>query len=241
MQVKIRLDKFLSLAGLGSRRSINSILKSKQVRVNGVIITSPHYKIDPEKDYITYKEVSVSYKNFLYYKMYKPVGVITSTKDKDTTVMDILPKDLLGYKGIFPAGRLDKDAEGLLILTNDGELAHRITHPKWKVPKIYEIIIDKPLQKEDKSALEEGVLLKEGKTLPTQIEYLDNTGSNLKITVYEGRYHLIKRIFKKLGYRVLKIKRIAIGNVFLEDLKPGEIRLLSPSEIESLKKALRLR
>lgn len=233
------MDKFLSSAGLGSRRYIISIIRSKQVKVNGETITSPNYKIDPEKDYITYKEIPISYKKFFYYKMYKPIGIITSTKDKDPTIMDLLPKDLLGYKWIFPAGRLDKDAEGLLILTNDGELAHRITHPKWKLPKIYEIVIDKPLQKEDKSTLEEGVHLKEGKTLPSQVEYFNDTGTTLKITLYEGRYHLIKRMFRKLGYRVLKIKRIAIGPILLEDLKPGEYKLLSPSEIEALKKALR--
>ncbi len=237
----MRLDRFLSIAGLGSRREVLSLIRSGKVKVNGKIITSPDYKIDPLSDQIYYEERLIEPKNFFYYKLYKPKGIITSTKDKERTVLDLLPTDLPGFKKIFPAGRLDKDAEGLILLTNDGELAHRLTHPKWKIPKVYEVKIDKSLKEEDKIELEKGVDLKEGRTLPCEIAFLDATKTYLQITVREGRYHLLKRIFGKFHYTVQSIKRIALGPIRLGDLKPGEWKPLSREEVEALKTALKLR
>jgi pseudouridine synthase len=236
--MKIRLDKFLSICGLGSRREVIRLINSKKIRVNQKIIIDPSFKIDPEKDLIFYEEKPLFYQKFYYYKFYKPKGVITSTKDKETNIFDLLPKDLPGLKELFPAGRLDKDAEGLILLTNDGELAHRVTHPRWKLPKTYIVEIDKPLEEKDKIAIEEGIELKEGKTKPTQITLLNSEKKQLKITVTEGRYHLLKRLFGKRGYKVLSIKRIAIGPIQLEDLKPCEIKKLSEEELLSLRSEL---
>ncbi|MFN4131668.1 MAG: pseudouridine synthase [Caldimicrobium sp.] len=238
--MKIRLDKFLSLAGLGSRKKVQSLIKEKTIKVNGKIITTYDFKIDPERDDVFFNEIPIKYERFFYYKLYKTQGTITSTKDKEKTVLDLLPKDLPGLNKIFPAGRLDKDAEGLILLTNDGELAHRITHPKWKLPKVYEVTLDKPLKEEDKCLLQKGIELKEGKTQPAIIEFLDTKKTFIKITVIEGRYHLLKRMFGKLGYKVLKIKRIAMGPIALEDLKPGEWKPLRDEEIKAVKEALKL-
>lgn len=236
--MKIRLDKFLSLAGLGSRREVRTLILQKKIKVNQAIVILPDLKIDPEEDKIYFKDKEIKYQRFYYYKLYKPIGILTSTRDKDKTVKDLLPSDLPGYRELFPAGRLDKDAEGLILLTNDGELGHRITHPKWKLPKVYEIEIDKPLEEEDKIQIEEGVGLKEGKTKPAKLELLTPQKTKLKIEVTEGRYHLLKRIFGKLGYRVLKIKRIKIGPLKLGNLQPGEWRLLTEEEVLALKKLL---
>ncbi len=235
----IRLDKFLSLAGFGSRREVSQLIRSYRVKVNDKIIISPSFKFDPQKETIFVDGHLIPYCQFYYYKFYKPLGVLTSTKDKEKTIMDLLPSKLPGRRKIFPVGRLDKDAEGLILLTNDGKLAHFLLHPKWKVSKVYEVEIDAPLREEDKLSLEEGIELKDGPTLPSQIEFLDPKKSLIKITVLEGRYHLLKRIFKKLGYSVLKIKRIAFGPLFLGDLKPVEVRALTWEEIKALKEAIK--
>ena len=236
--MKIRLDKFLSNLGLGSRKEVLKLIKSKKIKVNQEIVRDPSFKIDPERDIVFYENRPFTYQKYFYYKFYKPKGVITSTKDKDKTIFDLLPSDLPGYKTLFPAGRLDKDAEGLILLTNDGELAHRITHPRWKLPKVYEIEIERPLTDADKLAIEEGIELKEGKTKPAKISLLNSERTLLEITVYEGRYHLLKRVFGKLGYKVLSIKRIAIGPVSLGDLKPCEVRTLSKEELDLLRAQL---
>lgn len=236
--MKIRLDKFLSDCGLGSRKEVLKLIKAKKIKVNQKIIKDPDLKIDPERDLVFYEEKLLVYQRFFYYKFYKPRGVITSTRDKEKTIFDLLPETLPGYKKLFPAGRLDKDAEGLILLTNDGELAHRLTHPRWKIPKVYEIKIDKPLKEEDKIAVEKGVELKEGRTKPAKISFLNSEKTLLETTVYEGRYHLLKRLFGKLGYKVLSIKRIAIGPLKLEDLKPCEIKSLGKEEVALLRAQL---
>ncbi|BAU24141.1 RNA-binding protein S4 [Caldimicrobium thiodismutans] len=233
--MKLRLDKFLSLAGLGSRKQVKTLILKGKIKVNQEIIFQPDIKIDPEMDRVSFEGKEIKYQKFYYYKLYKPPEVLTSTKDKEKTVKDLLPPDLPGYRELFPAGRLDKDAEGLILLTNDGELGHRITHPKWKIPKVYEIEIDKSLEEEDKIQIERGVDLKEGKTKPAKIEFLSLQKTRLKIEVTEGRHHLLKRIFGKLGYRVLKIKRIEIGPLKIGDLQPGEWKPLTEKEISALK------
>jgi len=238
----MRLDKFLSHIGYGSRKEVAVLIKRGKVKVNSQVIKDPSFKVNPEKDIIEVSEKRLELKSSLfYYKFYKPKGYVTSTKDPSSpTIMEIIPQDLPGYSKIFPAGRLDKDAEGLLILTNDGTLAHRIIHPKWKLPKVYEVKISPELKEGDKEVLEKGVELSDGKTLPCKLRILNEEKTELEITVYEGRYHLLKRMFGKLGYRVLHIKRIAVGPIKLEDLKEGEIRPFTEKEIEDLKKSLKL-
>lgn len=235
-----RLDKFLTLCQLGSRREVLRLIKEGRVFVNDRPVRDPGYRVDPERDRVSFEGRLLIPKYAFYYKFYKPKDIITSTRDREETVIDLLPKDLPGRGDLFPAGRLDKDAEGLILLTTDGELAHRTTHPKWKLPKVYEILLDSPLSEEAKKSAEEGVELKEGKTAPAKIQFLNSERTLLKVEVTEGRHHLLKRLFGKLGYRVLNIKRIAIGPVKLEDLREGEVRPLTEEEVSALKRLLRL-
>jgi len=235
---KLRLDHFLSQASLGSRREVLRLIKGKKIRVNERVITDPAFKVDPQRDLVLFENRPLSYQPFFYYKFYKPQGVVTSTRDREKTIFDLIPGKLPHREELFPAGRLDKDAEGLIVLTNDGEMAHRMTHPRWKLPKVYEVCLDKPLKAEDKLAIEAGLELKEGKTLPCEIYLLDKEGLRLKMIVREGRYHLIKRLFGKRGYLVKHLKRIAIGPVELGDLKPGEIEGLKEEELEKLRSLL---
>jgi pseudouridine synthase family len=242
LQGTIRLDKYLTHIGVSSRREAVKLIKAGKVKVNSKKVFDPAFKVNPEEDVVEVEGFrKIPFQEHFYYKFYKPKGCITSTKDKEPTIIELLPQDLPGFKRLFPAGRLDKDAEGLLILTTDGELAHRIMHPKWKLEKRYEVLLDKPITYEDIKRLEEGIELKEGKTLPARIKVLAEDRKFLEVAVREGRYHLIKRMFGKLGYQVLFLKRIAIGPVRLGDLKPAEAMPLSQEELESLKTLLGLK
>lgn len=237
----LRLDKFLSLSGFGSRKTVWHLIKKGKVKVNSQIIKDPSFKINLPKDLVEVEELRIPSTIKFYYKMYKPKGYVTSTKDPhQPTIMELIPKDLPGYRELFPVGRLDKDTEGLLLLTNDGILTHRILHPKWKIPKLYEVELSEALKEEDKMVLERGIELSDGKTLPSKLWYLNSEKTKVKVEVYEGRYHLLKRMFGKLKYKVLKLKRIAIGNISLGDLKEGELRALSFQEERDLKKLLNL-
>ena len=239
--VKIRLDKLLSSQGLGSRKEVLKLIKQGRVKVNQVTITKPDTKVNPSKDLVQVDGKEIVWKRHLYYKLYKPSGYITSASDKDgPCVLELLPEKLSKLKGLFPVGRLDKDAEGLLLFTNNGELAHRILHPKWKLPKVYEVKLDKPLEEKAKRTIELGVKLKEGLTKPAKVKVLSEDASLVKITVYEGRYHLIKRLFASQEYRVIRLKRIQVGCISLEDMKPGELRELSSIEVKELKSLLKL-
>uniref|UniRef100_A0A7V5XEZ0 Pseudouridine synthase n=1 Tax=Thermodesulfobacterium geofontis TaxID=1295609 RepID=A0A7V5XEZ0_9BACT len=238
----MRLDKFLSTLGLASRRGVVHLIRNGKVKINGKKVTNPGVKVNPDKDLIEVegKSVKSNLKGY-YYKFYKPKGYVTSKADKNPTVMNLLPSDLPGLGRIFPVGRLDKDAEGLLIFTDDGLLAHRIMHPKWKLTKTYYVQIDKEITEEDLKRLEEGVELSDGKTLPCKISVLDSSQKFLQVEVREGRYHLIKRMFGKLGYKVLELKRIAIGPIKLGSLKPLQIISLSSEELRLLKEAVGLK
>ncbi len=242
MQGIIRLDRYLTKLGLVSRREAVKLIKAGKVKVNGKRVFDPALKVNPTQDVVEIEGFPQSpFQENFYFKFYKPKGYITSTKDKEATIIDLLPEDLPGLKRLFPAGRLDKDAEGLLILTTDGELAHRIMHPKWKLEKRYEVLLDKPITDDDIKRLEEGVELKEGKTLPARVKTLTEDRKSLEVVVREGRYHLIKRMFGKLGYQVLSLKRIAIGPVCLGELKPAEVLPLSEEELEGLRNLLGLK
>uniref|UniRef100_A0A7V4JR26 Pseudouridine synthase n=1 Tax=Thermodesulfobacterium geofontis TaxID=1295609 RepID=A0A7V4JR26_9BACT len=238
----MRLDKFLSNLGIASRKEAVHLIRKGKVKINGEKVTNPGAKINPDLDLIEVEGTLVkSNLKGYYYKFYKPKNYITSKSDKDPTVMDLLPLNLPGLKKVFPVGRLDKDAEGLLIFTDDGLLAHRIMHPKWKLTKTYYVQIDKEITEKDLKKLEKGVELSDGKTLPCKISILDTTRKFLQVEVKEGRYHLIKRMFGKLGYKVLELKRVAIGPVKLGNLKPSQIISLSLEEIRLLKEAVGLK
>ncbi len=241
---KIRLDKFLSHLGFGTRKEIKKLLKQGLVTVNDQIVKKP-VLVDPDKDIVKIEEEPIKYREHFYYMLNKPQGYITATKSQEhSTVLDLMYEEPVVDK-LFPVGRLDIDTEGLLIITNDGQLSHRLTHPKWEIEKEYYAVVKGDISKENLSKYEkEGIELEKGlKTKPFKIEIIstDRDRSHIKITVTEGKYHIVKRIMEKLGFPVLYLKRIRIGSLSLdENLETGEYRELTEDEINQLKKLVKL-
>lgn len=230
----MRLDRFLSEAGAGSRSEVKQAIKNGLVSVNGSIIKDAGCRIEEAKDAVCLKGQLVSFSKYHYYMLYKPAGVVTATKDnRQKTVLELLTD--IPVKGIFPVGRLDKDTEGLLLLTDDGALAHELLSPKKHVGKTYLAEIRSPLSLEAASALKQGVDIGDEKvTAPAKVEFLEET--RILITIEEGRYHQIKRMFKAVGNEVLYLKRLSMGSLMLDkNLKKGEYRPLTEAEIEALK------
>ncbi len=242
METLLRLDKFIAIACGVSRKKAQQLIQEGLVQVNGKVVKNSFNKINYQKDLVFLDNKPLNVKSLkVYYLFHKPPGVITSTKDRGKTVIDLLPEDLPLRQEIFPVGRLDKDTTGLLLLTNDGELAHRLTHPKWKIPKGYFCLLDNPLEEDIKAMIESGVDLSDGKTMPCEITFLSEDHRWLKIVVFEGRYHLIKRLFKRFGLKVLQLKRITFGPLELGNLKEGDFRELTEEEVELLKRSVNLK
>ena len=231
----MRLDKFLSECGICSRSESKIFIKKGMITVNGKKAAKGEEKIDPDNDEIMFKGQKIIYAEFEYYMLNKPAGVVSATEDKnDKTVIDLLPKP--HAKDIFPVGRLDKDTEGLLIITNDGETAHRLLSPKKHVDKTYFVRTSGgEIGTEEVEKLENGVDIGEEKlTLPAEIEILKNGEiSESLLTIREGKFHQVKRMFKAVGREVIYLKRISMGNIKLdESLEKGECRKLSEDEIK---------
>jgi len=227
-------------SGIAPRKKIRAFIRTGRVVVNGEVIKSPSFKIDPSKDKILVDGKPVVVEFQIYIALYKPKGYVTSAVDQHhPTVFDIIG-DTFGSRKLFPAGRLDVDAEGLLILTDDGEFAHRLTHPKYKIPRVYEVEIRPPLDDNAIEIIEKGELtLRSGyKPLPAKIQKIDE--GKILMTVFEGKYHIVKRIIAAAGSKVLSLKRVAIGPITLEGLAPGEWRKLESEELEALRKILNL-
>ena len=226
----MRLDKFLTEMGLGTRSEVKKILKTKQITVNGEIVTKPETKVAPENDQISYKGEPVTYCEYEYYLFYKPAGCVTATEDQlHKTVMDYLTDTV--RSDLFPVGRLDIDTEGLLLITNDGALAHDLLSPAKHVEKTYYAVIDGVVT-------ENGVDIGEEKlTKPGKLRILKSEPeSEIELTITEGRFHQVKRMFEAVGKKVLYLKRISMGPLQLtDDLKPGEYRPLTEEEITALK------
>ena len=225
----MRLDKFLCEMNIGTRSQVKDILRKGLVCVNGTIIKKPETKISEHSDIITYQGNKLSYQKFYYYMLNKPQGVVSATKDNsDKTVLDLIATD---RKDIFPVGRLDKDTEGLLLLTNDGELAHNLLSPKKHVDKTYLVTIKEPLLPECKSHLEQGVDIGEEKiTLPAKVEIIDD--NHIYLTICEGKFHQVKRMLKAVNNEVVALKRVSFGALTLDtQLKPGEYRELTDREV----------
>ncbi|WP_457640770.1 pseudouridine synthase [Persephonella sp.] len=243
---KIRLDKFLADFGLGSRKEVKKLIKRGYVSVNNQILTDPSIHVDPEKDQIIFNDQIISYKKHHYYMFNKPSGYITAVSDEIyPTVMEFF-YELPFSKKLFPIGRLDIDTEGLLIITDDGQFAHRVAHPKWNIEKEYYAVV-----KEDVSQLnlkkyeKEGILLRKDRyrTKPFKIEVISssNDKSEILIIVTEGKYHIVKKIMEELGHPVLYLKRVRIGSLRLDkDLETGEFRELTDEEIKNLKRLVNL-
>jgi 16S rRNA pseudouridine516 synthase len=235
-----RLDKVLSNLGYGSRKEVKILVKNKEVKIDGVVVKDSSIQIDPEKNEIMVAGEKVNYRKYIYLIMNKPAGVVSATFDNyDETVIDLLPEE---YKVFEPApvGRLDKDTVGLLLITNDGELNHRMISPKWHVDKVYYAEIDKRVEESDIGAFKEGVVLDDDyKCLPAKLHIIntDNDGSEVEVTLHEGKFHQVKRMFKALGKNVVFLKRIEFGPIELpEDLEEGACRELTESEVEILKR-----
>lgn len=234
----MRLDKVLAHMGYGSRKDIKRIMKQGIVQVDGNVVRSPAMHIDPHRQSLRVGDHHVHYKEHVYFMLNKPAGVITATYDlSHSTVLDLLSEHDRIFEP-FPVGRLDKDTEGLLFLTNDGKWAHRLLSPKKKVPKCYEVTLSESLTASDIERLETGIVLEDGyETLPARVEKsepIDNQPS-VRITIHEGKYHQVKRMFKMVGKDVLYLRRISVGNVQLDTgLKPGDYRELEPQEMEKL-------
>lgn len=233
-----RLDKVLSNLGYGTRKEIKQIVKKGNVKVNDKIVKDNGLQIDPEKDSIFINGEEVIYREFIYLMMNKPDGVISATFDnRDETVIDLLSYEHQVFEP-FPVGRLDKDTVGLLLLTNDGELNHKLIAPKWHVDKVYYAEIDMPIDEKDIKAFENGVVLDDGyKCMSAKLQVLENLedGAKVKVTVQEGKYHQVKRMFESRGKKVVYLKRTMFGNLPLdESIEEGQYRELTQEELDTL-------
>lgn len=234
-----RLDKILSNLGYGTRKEIKTLVKDGMVEVDHSIVKDSGIKIDPNISEIKVSGELVTYRKYIYLMMNKPAGVVSATFDKyDETVIDLLEPEYQVFNP-FPVGRLDKDTVGLLLITNDGNLNHRLISPKNHVDKVYYAEIDKKVTDEDVKAFEKGITLDDGyKCMPGELEILhsDESCSKVKVTIYEGKFHQVKRMFEGLGKRVIYLKRIKFGALILDtNLEEGSYRELTKKELESLK------
>jgi len=226
-----RLDKLLADMGIASRSELKTIIKSGRVTVDGVAVRDADAKFDSETCDIAMDGKSLSVQKFRYYMMDKPAGVLSVTEDrKQQTVLDLLPAEQQRM-GLFPVGRLDKDTSGLLILTNDGEFAHKVISPKSGVEKIYLAVVDGEPDEADVKAFEKGIVLKDGtQCLPAKLKLLG--GDRCLVTVMEGKYHQVKRMLASRGKPVLELRRLAVGELELGDsLGPGGFRELTENDL----------
>ena len=240
----MRLDKFLGLQNIGTRKQIKEYVKNGRCAVNGVVVSKTDIHVDENKDEIFFDGALLSYSKYHYYMLYKPQGVVSATTDgRNETVVDLLSEE--NVKDLSPAGRLDIDTEGLVLLTDDGGLIHRLLSPKKHVDKVYEVHLASELSSKDVEKLQEGVDIGDKKengeidyTLPARVEILDKDQEGrpvVHLIIHEGRFHQVKRMMEAVGNEVLFLKRLSIGPLVLdEELSPGEYRKLSEDELKAL-------
>ncbi|GAA3400794.1 pseudouridine synthase [Paenibacillus hodogayensis] len=243
MGKKQRVDKILSNMGFGSRSEIRRLVKQGAVKVGGATIKDFGLQVDPELDVIEVGEERVVFREFVYVMLNKPQGVISATEDsRDRTVVDLLSDEYRHFDA-FPVGRLDKDTEGLLLLTNDGKLAHNLLSPRKHVPKTYYAEVEGRVGEEDKDAFRRGVTLDDGYvTMPAELLVLREGSpeagvvSKIELTIMEGKFHQVKRMFQAVGKKVVYLKRIAMGSLLLDEhLAAGQYRELTVEELEQLR------
>lgn len=230
----MRLDKFLCDTGKGSRSQVKKDIKAGAVTVNDITITKPEYAVNEQTDKICYRNIPCIYEKYVYYMLNKPAGVVSATEDKkERTVNDLLAGE--GRNDLFPVGRLDKDTEGLLLLTNDGELAHELLSPKKHVEKEYECHLSHALTDEQIERLKQGVDIGEKQmTKPAKVRVLSDR--IIALTITEGKYHQVKRMLHAVDNEVVYLKRIRMGNLTLDDsLEKGAYRSLQEQEVLSLR------
>lgn len=233
----MRLDRFLANMGCGSRSEVKQLIRAGAVSVNGQIIRDDAHHVMESQDEITCQGERIGYRQYIYLMLNKPAGVISATDDpRERTVLDLIdPK--YRTKGLFPVGRLDKDTEGLLVLTNHGELGHQLLSPKKHVPKCYLAEVSGEIAAKDFEAFRSGIVLDDGyRTLPAELELIRaGVTSKVKVVIHEGKFHQIKRMFEALDKKVVYLKRIAMGELELDPtLALGEYRELTEDEMAIL-------
>ena len=232
---KMRVDRFLGVTGCCTRTEAKKIIRAGGVTVNGVAVRSADAKLDPDTDRVTFCGAPVTYRKYTYILMNKPEGVVSATEDgRDRTVLDLLPADMR-KNDLFPCGRLDKNTLGLMLITDNGELAHRLLAPKSHVSKVYRYRSKFPMTEEEARRFEDGLTLEDGyETKPAKIK-LDTDGMSGEITLVEGKYHQIKRMLEALNNKITYLERISFGPLVLDNkLERGEWRYLTEEEIKEL-------
>lgn len=238
-----RLDKILAHVGIGSRSELKRLAKEGAIYVNGAKVKDSGMQVNPDKDIIQVNGETVSYREFVYLMMNKPQGVVSATEDnRDRTVVDLLDAAYAPFE-VFPVGRLDKDTEGFLLLTNDGKLSHNLLSPRKHVPKTYFAKVEWEVTEEDIEAFSQGVTLDDGyETLPGILKILSvgnevsGVLSEIELTIMEGKFHQVKRMFQAVGKKVAYLKRISMGPLALDpSLALGEVRELTGEELSALK------
>lgn len=239
--VPMRLQKFLARAGVASRRGSESLMSAGRVAVNGVVVREFGAKVDPLTDTVTVdgRTVSIADEN-AYLALNKPRSVVTTMSDPEgrVTVAEYVPLDTC--PGLFPVGRLDYDTTGLILFTTDGELAHRLLHPRWKVPKTYRALVDGLAGEATLERLRRGIELDDGPTAPADVESIETVGPRtvVRITITEGRKRQVRRMFSAVGHPVIELERVSFGPVSGEGLSSGRVRALDDDEIAALRAAV---
>jgi pseudouridylate synthase len=229
----MRLDKFLANMGVGTRSEVKQLLKKGAVKVNQNIVKLPKLHVNPNSDEIMVNDEVVSYIDKVYIMLNKPKGYISATEDElHPTIIDLIPE--YAHLNIFPVGRLDKDTEGLLLVTNDGQFNHEVMNPNKHVSKTYEVYSKHPITQFDIDKFKSGIELSDGKLKPAILKKVDNYVSH--VTIYEGKYHQVKRMFHSIENEVLELKRIKIAQLELDhNLDLGSYRLLTQIDFDNLK------
>jgi 16S rRNA pseudouridine516 synthase len=234
MGTKQRIDKILSNMGYGSRKEVKELIRAGSVEIDGAVVKDSGQQVETEFQEIKVNGSRLFYKDTIYILMNKPQGVISATEDsRERTVVDLLSDEFKAFSP-FPVGRLDKDTEGLLLLTNDGQLTHRLLSPKKHVPKTYLAKIMGRVTEEDVEAFGRGVTLEDGyRTMPSKLKILESDDvSQVEITIYEGKFHQVKRMIKSVNKEVIYLKRISMGELKLDEtLELGDFRELNENEL----------
>ena len=231
----MRLDKYLADMNAGTRSELKRDIRKGLVTVSGSVVKDPGRNVEPLTDTVCYRGRKIEYETYVYYMLNKPAGLISATEDKRMkTVIDLLPEER--RRDLFPVGRLDRDTEGLLLITNDGELAHRLLSPKRHVDKKYYARIRSAVTREDVLAFARGISLEDFTCMPADLTIIKSDEiSEITVIIREGKFHQIKRMFEAVGKEVVYLKRLEMGSLILdEELAPGEFRRLTEEELRSL-------
>lgn len=230
----VRLDKYLADCGVGTRTEVKKIIKSGKVQINGQIICKPEIKVDEDADTVLVNNAEISYEKYAYYLFHKPSGCVTAVKDNlHKTVMDYFPEK--GFEEFAPVGRLDLDTEGFLLVTNDGQLAHHLISPSHHVAKTYYVELDTDVLSEHVELFRQGLDIGDDTpTLPAELVLCEDRPDKAYVTLYEGRFHQVKRMFQAIHCNVTYLKRVSMGGLTLGELPRGQYRKLTLEEVELL-------